>query len=221
VRILVTAGPTREYLDSVRFISNASSGRMGYAIAVSARDRGHEVVLISGPVALPAPEGVDFVQVVSAQEMLAAAESAFDRCDAAVMTAAVADFRPVHRLDHKAPKPAGDWTLGLGPTPDICATLGRKKGRRLVIGFAVQDEDPHARAENKMDRKQCDAIVLNGPETIGSPRARQQIKVAGEPWGEPFDVSKEEAADRIVTMIERLWSARRGGDAAGGATRGD
>jgi len=203
VRILVTAGPTREYLDNVRFLSNASSGRMGYALAAAAAGRGHTVDLVSGPVAL-APPAVHVVRVETAAEMLRAAREAFTGCDAAVMTAAVADFRPVERRTHKAPKPPGVWHLALEPTPDICATLAADKGRRVVVAFAVQDEDAQVRAEEKLARKHCDAIVLNGPETIGSPRARQQIKVAGEPWREPYDADKAEAADRIIALVEEL-----------------
>jgi len=209
VRILITAGPTREYIDNVRFISNASSGRMGYAIAAAAAARGHDVVLISGPVALTPPPGVEVVQVESAQDMLFAAERAFGGCAAAIMSAAVADFRPAERQATKAPKPSGEWALRCVATQDICAELGRKKGTRIVVGFALQDEDPHTRAEEKLTRKNCDAIVLNGPETIGQPRARQQIKVAGEPWREPIEATKEESAERIVRLVEEL--VERGG----------
>jgi phosphopantothenoylcysteine decarboxylase/phosphopantothenate--cysteine ligase len=208
VRILITAGPTREYIDSVRFLSNASSGLMGYAVAAAAQARGHEVVLISGPVALPAPVA-NVVRVESAAEMLQAAQAAFSSCDAAVMTAAVADFRPAQPFQRKAPKPAGVWELKLEPTPDICAALGAAKQHRVVVGFALQDDDAHFRAEQKLLHKRCDAIVLNGPQTLGSPRTRQQFKVAGEPWREPFEASKAEAAERIVALVEEL-AARSG-----------
>lgn len=209
MRILVTAGPTREYLDSVRFLSNASSGRMGYAIAECARARGHEVVLISGPVALTPPPEVRVVAVETAEQMLQAALAQFDACAAAVMTAAVADFRPVTRPTHKVPKPPGVWQLPLERTPDICAALGARKGHRVVIAFAVQDEDAQARAAAKLARKDADAIVLNGPETLGSLRARQQVLVRGEAWREPYDATKPEAAERVVSLVEELVSHAR------------
>lgn len=209
MRVLVTAGPTREYFDSVRFISNASSGRMGYAIAAAAHARGHEVVLISGPVALPPPEGVRIVPVVSADDMLRAAEEVFADCDAAVMTAAVADFRPVERGKAKQEKPRAAHTVQLEPTPDICATLGRAKGARVVIGFALQDADPHARAEAKLARKQCSAIVLNDPEAIGRATVRLQWKIAGDAWSHPFTGSKAAAGARIIELAEQLHTASR------------
>lgn len=213
MRILVTAGPTREYFDNVRFISNASSGRMGYAVAEAARARGHEVVLISGPVELPAPD-VEVIRVESAEQMLSAATRVFADCDAGIMTAAVADFRPAVRLTRKAPKPSGPHEVQLEPTPDILATLGAVKGDRILVGFALQDDDPQARAEEKLVRKRCDAIVLNGPETIASQRATQQIKVVGEPWTAPVDATKAEAAERIVALVERLAASRSGGGSA-------
>ncbi len=208
MKILVTAGPTREYLDTVRFISNGSSGRMGYAIAAAAAARGHEVVLVSGPVQI-VPPPVTVVQVTTAAEMLRAALAAFEDCDVAVMTAAVSDYRPVVRLDHKAPKSTGVQQIALEPTEDICATLGAGKGDRLVIGFAVQDESPHERAEQKMRRKHCDAMVLNGPQTLGSADIRLEMKAGDEPWGPVIEVGKAEAGDLVVDLIERLAGRRR------------
>jgi len=207
VRILVTAGPTREYFDTVRFISNASTGRMGYAIAAAAADRGHQMVLVSGPVVLPAPP-VEVVRVTTAAEMLAACEEAFAACDAAVMAAAVSDWRPAVREDHKAAKQTSCHTVELEPTPDICAALGAVKGRRVLVGFAVQDCEPHRRAEQKMVRKRCDAIVLNSPETMGSEKARVEVKLADEPWSEPVTAGKGEIGRLVVELVERLVAAR-------------
>ena len=138
MRILVTAGPTREYFDSVRFISNPSSGKMGYAIAAEAARRGHKVDLVSGPVELPAPKGVKVTHVVTAQEMFDAAAAMFSRCQAAVMTAAVCDYRPATRLDRKLKKSNRPFSLRLVPTPDICAYLGRIKGDRIVIEMLAE-----------------------------------------------------------------------------------
>ncbi|MCB9851127.1 MAG: phosphopantothenoylcysteine decarboxylase [Phycisphaerales bacterium] len=208
MRILITAGPTREYFDSVRYISNGSSGKLGYAIASAGERRGHEVVLISGPVAL-APPVANTIQVESADEMLAAANAAFTNCAAAIMTAAVADYRPAVRETLKSEKPKGVHQITLEPTPDICATLGAGKGDRVVVGFALQDADGERRAESKLDRKHCDAIVLNSPETIGSDRARLRVLVADAGWREPFDATKREAAERIIDLVEELVARRR------------
>ena len=124
MKILVTAGPTRERLDPVRYISNRSTGKMGYAVACAARDAGHEVTLVSGPVALAAPEGVSLVRVESAAEMAAAVFDAFPRQDLVVMAAAVADYRPAETADHKIKKQKGDLLIRLERTTDILAELG-------------------------------------------------------------------------------------------------
>ncbi len=210
MRLLVSAGPTREYLDTVRFLSNASSGRMGYAIAEEAHRRGHDVVLVAGPVALAAPCGVAVVAVVSADEMLAACQKAFEHCDAAVMTAAVSDWRPVDREQTKPAKPDGGLQLALEPTPDICAALGSTKSGRIVVGFAVQDVDPYRRAEEKMWLKGCDAIVLNGPGNLGSLNGSIEIKTAAGPWRPAVSGAKSKLGRAVVDLVEELMTARTG-----------
>lgn len=209
MKVLVTAGPTREYFDPVRYFSNASSGRMGYAVAQVAGKRGHQVILVTGPVALRPPD-VTVVPVVSAAEMLEACLQYFPQCEAAVMTAAVADWRPAQRLSHKAAKSPSDLTITLKPTPDICAALGDIKGNRALIGFAVQDDDPHRRAEQKMRAKGCDAMVLNSTAAIGAAVSTLQTKVRQKPWCEPVTAPKEELAVMIVELAENL--VRRGVD---------
>ena len=131
MHILVTAGPTREYFDTVRFISNPSSGKMGYAIATAAIERGHDVVLVSGPVALPDPKGADVTRVTSAREMLEACVSALDGCDAVIMTAAVCDYRPSRQLDHKLKKHHRVRPIHLQPTEDILPYVGASIARFL------------------------------------------------------------------------------------------
>lgn len=204
MRILITAGPTREYFDTVRFISNPSSGKMGYAIAASAVQRGHEVVLVSGPVSLSRPHGVTVKSVTSAGEMLAAATSEFEACDAAIMTAAVCDYRPTRRLDHKLKKQNRLRPIQLQPTTDICALLGRQKAHRVVIGFAMEDHDEHAHAEGKLRRKRCDAIVLNGIDNVGGDHATIEILRANGGWSRPIRGAKSEIADRVVRLTEEL-----------------
>jgi len=202
VRVLVTAGPTREHFDPVRYFSNASSGRMGYAIARAARERGHDVILVSGPVALDPPD-VTVVHVVTADQMLEACLAHFLECDAALMTAAVADWRPTKPLSRKAPKAASAMTLPMEPTPDVCATLGEIKGHRVLIGFAVQDDHAHQRAEEKMRRKSCDAMVLNSIAAIGAAESTIEIKSGESPWGQPITGAKDVLAAAVVELAEQ------------------
>lgn len=204
MRLLVTAGPTREFFDSVRFISNPSSGKMGYEIASEAASRGHDVVLVAGPVGLPEPHGVQVIHVVSAEDMFEVVLSLFDGCRAAIMTAAVCDYRPTRRLDHKLRKQNRVRTIHLQPTPDICAHLGRIKGDRVLIGFAMEDQDHRARAEEKLRRKRCDAIVLNGLGNVGGDSAEIEVFRAGTGWGDPISGSKAELASVLVDLVEKL-----------------
>jgi phosphopantothenoylcysteine decarboxylase/phosphopantothenate--cysteine ligase len=205
MRILITAGPTREHLDSVRFLSNPSSGKLGFAIASAARARDHEVVLISGPVLLAPPDGVEFVPVVSAAEMLDAAQRAFPSCEAAVMVAAVCDYRPVQRAAQKLPKQRAGISIELEPTEDICATLGAaKQPGQVVVGFALEDHDHHAHAEAKLRRKHCDAIVLNDTRTLEADAATIEIYQADGTWLPPFSGRKDEVAGAVVALVERL-----------------
>ncbi len=161
MKVLVTAGPTREAIDPVRFLSNRSSGRMGYAVAAAAREAGHVVRLVSGPTALAAPEGVETARVTSAAEMLAAVERWFDWCEVLVMAAAVADYRPRQAAAGKLKKGAGGLTLELERTADILATLCPRKGMRRVIGFAAETGDPVPEARRKLAEKGLDLVVAN------------------------------------------------------------
>jgi phosphopantothenoylcysteine decarboxylase/phosphopantothenate--cysteine ligase len=160
-RVLVTAGPTREPLDPVRFLSNRSSGRMGYAVARVARRRGAEVTLVSGPTTLRPPAGVRMVPVTTAREMGRAVDSAYARATVVVMTAAVADYRPERMAGQKVPKGAAAERLRLVPNPDILCKLGGRKGSRTLIGFAAETHDIRARAGRKLRQKRLDLIVAN------------------------------------------------------------
>jgi phosphopantothenoylcysteine decarboxylase/phosphopantothenate--cysteine ligase len=185
VRVLVSAGPTREHLDPVRFISNPSSGKMGYAVAAACRDLGAKVTLVSGPVSLMAPEGVELKRVSSAAEMLRACSRAFGACDAFVATAAVSDFRPAKSSAQKRKKKDGpSETLSLVANPDILLTLSKRKGKRILIGFAAETEKLLANAEAKYKQKKLDLLVANA---VGKP-------------GQGF-----ESDDNAVTL---LWPGR-------------
>ncbi len=204
MKMLVTAGPTREFFDSVRFISNPSTGKMGFAIALAAAHRGHEVILIAGPVALDDPPGVQTIRVVTAQEMFDASSAAFQGAHAAIMTAAVCDYRPVAPMNKKLAKSDQPKQVTLEATDDICANLGSQKGDRVVIGFAMEDHDHQAHAQAKLLRKQCDAIVLNGPRNVGAERAEVEILQAGGVWSAPISDTKAHIAIVVVELVERL-----------------
>jgi phosphopantothenoylcysteine decarboxylase / phosphopantothenate---cysteine ligase len=212
LHVLVTAGPTREHVDPVRFLSNESSGRMGFAVAEACARRGHRVTLIAGPVALATPSGVERIDVVSAREMLAAARRAFRSADALVMAAAVADYRPKRRLAGKwRVKDSGSATarLELVRNPDILATLGREKARgraaapRRVIGFALETSQGKRRALAKLERKRADWIVLNDDSALNAQSS--SVIVFGRDGSErPLrSQSKRAIAKMLVDLLER------------------
>jgi phosphopantothenoylcysteine decarboxylase/phosphopantothenate--cysteine ligase len=162
MKLLVTAGPTREFLDPVRFLSNRSTGKMGYAIAAAGAARGHAVHLISGPVAQEAPAGVLVTRVISAADMLEAVLAAFADCDALVMCAAVADWRPKRRSAQKLKKDVMDGVLELERTADILqAVSGLRRQDQVIVGFAAETENVNASAAGKLRRKGLDLVVAN------------------------------------------------------------
>ena len=161
LRVVVTAGPTREALDPVRFISNRSTGKMGYAVAAEAAYRGANVTLVSGPTNLAAPAGVERVEVQSARDMRDATMQAFENADIAVLTAAVADYEAAEIADRKIKKGEGPLTLALRRTPDIAVELGARKGGRFIVAFAAETNDALANAREKLQRKNADLIVVN------------------------------------------------------------
>ncbi len=162
VRILITAGPTREAIDPVRYISNRSSGRMGYALAGEAQARGHDVLLVSGPVSINTPEGCRRISVESAAEMFETVAANIDGVDAAIMSAAVSDYAPVHAAEEKIKKIDEGLTLELGKTRDILeAVRGEFHFKGLLVGFAAETENLRLNALKKMKRKECDLMVAN------------------------------------------------------------
>lgn len=207
-RFLVTAGPTVEAIDPVRFISNHSTGKMGYAIADELASRGAEVVLVSGPVSLPAPYGVRRVDVVSARQMYEAAIEGFGEADGAVMCAAVADYTPSVTSETKI-KRKGDTSIALRPTKDIAAELGAVKGEKLLIGFALETDNEVSNAMGKMERKNLDYIVLNSlrDEGAGFGCDTNKVTVLGRD-GSVVDcplASKAEVASRIADLVEKFF----------------
>lgn len=209
LKLLVSAGPTREYLDPVRYLSNPSSGRMGYAVAEAARDRGAEVVLVSGPTALPAPWGVEVVRVESALEMREAILGRYSWAQAVVMAAAVADYRPAEVSREKEPKVAAEKVLRLLPNPDILKELGENKGPRVLVGFAMETGEGLARAKEKLLRKNLDLIVLNwvNREGVGFGSLENEVVLLlrdGRVLELPR-MKKRQVADRILDLVKEFW----------------
>jgi len=211
MRILVTAGGTREYIDPVRFISNASSGRMGYALARAALRAGHKVTLITAPTALKPPAGATVVRVQTAAEMFEAVKKQFPRCDCLIMVAAVSDYTPVKPSGTKLKKQAAKMTLELKPTPDILKWAGsqRRVGSahhhpKIIVGFALEDRDLRANAERKMREKRLDMIIANTPGAIGAEASTLHIKSAGSGWIEIGHARKARSAHRIIRLVETL-----------------
>jgi phosphopantothenoylcysteine decarboxylase/phosphopantothenate--cysteine ligase len=206
VRVLVTAGPTEEPLDPVRFLSNRSSGKQGYAIASALERRGAEVTLVSGPTALPAPAGVTRVQVGTAEEMLAACKAALP-AQVAIMTAAVADWRPAEAAPEKLKDKATRTAIELVANPDILAELSKAGPDRpkLVIGFAAETEKLIEHARGKLTKKGCDWIVANdvgGTGVMGGDANTVTVIDAGgeEAWPR---LSKAQVADRLAERIAK------------------
>ena len=201
MRVLVTAGPTREYIDAVRFLSNASSGKMGFACAEAAARAGHDVTLVTGPVTLPDPKGVRTVRVVSADDMYRAVMKAYPRIDAAIMTAAVGDYRPAERFAGKLKKKSETLTLRLVRTRDILKEMGRKKGKRILIGFALEVQDAVHQALVKYKKKNLDYVVLNTPRTFAADRMDCRVYREGDVVRRFKGATKESVARWIVGVL--------------------
>jgi phosphopantothenoylcysteine decarboxylase/phosphopantothenate--cysteine ligase len=204
-RILITAGPTYEDLDPVRFLGNRSSGRMGYAIASQARRRGAEVTIVSGPVHLPVPSGAEVVPVRSAKEMHAAVMSRFDRFDVVIMAAAVADYRPAQRKVQKIKK-GGSLTLELVRNPDILADVGAKRAQRpsVLVGFALETENLEQSARGKLERKAADLIVANEASAgLGGDTNRATLVDAAAAT-RLSEMSKPALANQILDRVRTL-----------------
>lgn len=211
--VLVTAGPTREPLDPVRFITNYSSGKMGYALASRARRRGASVILISGPTVLSVPRGVTYVPVSTAVEMRHAVMKNLKQSTIIIKSAAVADYRPSVCADAKIKKKDGPWTLYLERNPDIIAEIGKKKKERILIGFAMESEDLIKNAKAKMLAKNMDLIVANDvkQKDAGFQSDTNIVKILDRDGGiEELPVmDKMDVADRILDRAKMIITRRR------------
>ncbi|MBO4993056.1 MAG: bifunctional phosphopantothenoylcysteine decarboxylase/phosphopantothenate--cysteine ligase CoaBC [Alistipes sp.] len=204
---IVTAGATIEPIDPVRFISNHSSGKMGYAVAEALAERGARVTLVSGRTALDVPKGVERVDVLSADEMYEACVERFGASDGAVMCAAVADYTPRSVADEKLKKSDDDLSIELKRTKDIAATLGAEKGDRVLVGFAMETQNEMENAQSKLKRKNFDFIVLNSLREAGAGFRGDTnvVTLIDEAGAEELPLmSKRDVADRIVDKIEKL-----------------
>ncbi|MHC4394914.1 MAG: phosphopantothenoylcysteine decarboxylase domain-containing protein [Planctomycetota bacterium] len=214
MHFLITAGGTREYIDPVRFISNASSGRMGYALARAALGAGHKVTLVS-TCDLQPPVGVEFVVVESAAEMFVAVKKFFDKCDCLIMAAAVADYTPVRTVKTKIKKQSKSLTIKLKPTADILEWAGRQKqvkskkakGKKMkeqiVVGFALEDRAIRSGAEKKLKEKGLDMIIANSPDAIGSDKSTVQIKTPESRWIKIGNATKTTIAKKVIALTEK------------------
>jgi phosphopantothenoylcysteine decarboxylase/phosphopantothenate--cysteine ligase len=199
MKVLITAGPTREYLDDVRYLSNASSGRMGYAIVEAVLAAGHHATLVTGPVTLTPPPGCEVHQVETTEELHDVCSRLFIDCQGAIATAAVCDYRPRERFPGKLAKTGVSLELELVETADVLADLGQQKGSRWLVGFALEsDEFAHVNALRKLKSKNCDAIVLNRPTAIGS--TSNQIEIIN-----PAGTSVASYSGSKVDVARELW----------------
>lgn len=201
---LITAGPTREFIDDVRYISNLSSGRMGYALAAAAKDAGHQVMLVSGPTALSPPDGVGFAAVVSADQMREVVLTSLPQADIIVMCAAVADYRPAQKLTGKMKKGPETIRLEMVKTPDILAELGGRKEGRILVGFALEADNALENARAKMAAKNTDMMVLNPPAAMDAETAQVQVLTPDGAVTQIGPAPKHTIAVQIIRMIDSM-----------------
>ena len=208
MNVLVTAGPTREYFDEVWFLSNPSSGRTGFAIARVFADAGHDVTLVSGPTCLSAPVGVKFVPVTSTCELRDAVTQHVADAEVVIMAAAPVDYRPACPQAGKMKKTADKMLVELVRNPDILKGIGRNKGARILIGFALEAADLRSNALRKLTEKHLDLIVANSPSAFGGDRTSVEILGPGGVVDILDDVSKEELAGRLLDLVGNLSGGR-------------
>jgi phosphopantothenoylcysteine decarboxylase/phosphopantothenate--cysteine ligase len=211
VKILITAGPTREYIDPIRFISNPSTGIMGYTLAEEAVKRGAEVILISGPTNLTPPPACKFISVETADEMLSSALEHFEDVDVVIATAAVSDFKPERRAERKIKKKE-ELVIKLTSTPDVLLELGKRKGNRILVGFAAETDNLIENALEKMEKKNLDIIVANliSPNEYGFGERELFASIIrrGKKPPQPTTFGKRELAIRLLEEVESLLKER-------------
>jgi phosphopantothenoylcysteine decarboxylase/phosphopantothenate--cysteine ligase len=202
-RILITSGPTQQYLDPVRYLTNASSGRMGAALASAVLEAGHQVAIVSGPVEVAYPAGAEVVPVVSTEDMLAACLKVFPNCDGLIAAAAPCDYRPIAVASRKIRKTGDGLRLELVETSDVVAALAAEKSSQWIVAFALETEDQHFRAMQKLERKNCDLIVINGLAAIDAADTHVEILGKDGQLAGSFSGSKSDVAKNLFELIQR------------------
>jgi len=202
MKILITAGPTREYIDPVRFISNPSTGKIGYLLAEIAKSKGFEVVLISGPTYLEKPQDVQVIQVETAIEMKDEVLKIFPEVDCLIMSAAVSDWKPYKKFSTKIKKKK-EWNLKLVPNPDILKAVAKiKKTNQKVIGFALETKNIKANALKKLKGKKLDLIVANTPNFFGKGKSSTVVFLFKDDRVKEFSsITKEKTAEKIISLL--------------------
>jgi phosphopantothenoylcysteine decarboxylase / phosphopantothenate---cysteine ligase len=201
-RILITSGPTRQHLDPVRYLTNASSGRMGNALVQAAIQAGHDVIVVSGPVEVVYPAQATVIPVISTDEMLAECQRVFPQCAGLIGVAAPCDYRPVQVADQKIHKNGEPLLLHLMETPDIVATLASsKRPEQWVVGFALETEDQRFRALTKMEKKSCDLMVLNGPQAISATENSVEVLDRTGALVASLQGAKEKVATQLFSIV--------------------
>jgi len=212
VKVLVTAGGTREYLDSIRFIGNPSTGKMGYALASVARIRGAEVHLITAPTLLIPPEGVELTEATTAREMKDKVVKRFPRCNVLIMNAAVGDFRPERTPKHKKSRGEGKWNISLVPNPDILKAIAKQKKNKIVVGFSIETKNIVKKAQEKLKNKNMDLIVANyiGEKESGfASDTNRAVLIDKQSQVEKLPLlSKTDLAHKILDKIKDIQKSR-------------
>lgn len=208
VRLLLTGGPTREHLDPIRFLSNASSGKQCVAIAEEAVSRGWAVDLVHGPLEVPPPAGVTAHPVTSADQMLLVCRRLHPSCDVLIGAAAVSDYRPSEPLDRKLKRSRGEWIVRLVPTVDILADLSSGRAGRVHVGFALETNDLLANARRKLRAKGLDLLVANPAEAIGAGESRTYLLDSSGSARDLGPRSKRDLASVLLDEVEKLLEAR-------------
>jgi phosphopantothenoylcysteine decarboxylase/phosphopantothenate--cysteine ligase len=203
-RILITSGPTRQYLDPVRYLTNGSSGRMGCALALAALELRHEVIVVSGPVTIAYPQEAKIVPVVSTEDLLEACARLFPDCDGLIAAAAPCDYRPQKVETHKIAKTGQPLELRLIETPDVVATVAaNKRPEQWLVGFALETRDQRFRALVKAEKKKCDLMVINGPAAMDSRENSVEILDRQGTVVKALAGTKEDVARGILQVVQR------------------
>jgi len=211
-RILITSGPTRQYIDPVRYLTNASSGRMGAALAAAVIEAGHEAVVVTGPVDVEYSPDARVIAINSTEQMLDVCLEAFPGCDGLIAAAAPSDYRPEVVAEQKIRKTGGPLILELVETPDIVAQLAELRDSQWMVAFALETEDPHMRALQKLERKSCDLVVVNGPRSMHAEETSIEVL---DPRGEVLLTTSGEklaVARELIEVIGKHLIRNRAGE---------